>query len=666
MEPPGPTAPQWDASGKPAGVYRYRVRSCLTLCGNPSAIVTETVTGGGTGAPAIPTLNEPDPNPSTGHFVLRWSSSPTAQHYRMYESRNGGQSWSTLQDNIHATEIPVDRGEGSYRYRVQACIQTFQTVCSSYSNIVIATVQGSGIPPIPTGLDSTLDGCSEDRTDVAFTISWNTSPGAHHYILTETHGTTGAITEYSTTATFQGFVYSTTPSDGGSVTYSYTVKACNSANQCSLDTAPVTACIGIAQTINGPDSTPIATAYDAFGKVRNGDYSDRPGGKLNLLPDTVRGFTNHQHVDDVRLIHMNGRVYDYQLGRFLSVDPIIGNPRSTQSINPYSYIGNNPLSGVDPTGYVACSDVSVDQTNASGTCDIAGADGKTVSVGYSFNGNGDVGLSTSGNTGAASAAVSVGIMANNGADATSPKGPASSSIAGVASAIGAMADSMGQQTQSMATGVARSLVPETAALHDQGGGHGPLNVNDAQGAVVGAYNTGARAVNEAISLAAFLFNNIHNKDFVDYEAFDAFPLFVTPPELQRGRAIGEWIALGASIFAAPERLATNKSLVPYYPPNSGFAQAPGRYSLLTGTVVDRYGSLGGSFLSPQGTPSWARALPYGAETRQLRAFEVMKPFEVDAGYAAPWFGQRGGGVQYDLGRRSVSDLIDGGYLRELK
>src|ERR1700687_2738068 len=51
---------------------------------------------------------------------------------------------------------------------------------------------------------------------------------------------------------------------------------------------------------------------------------------------------------------MNGRVYDYRLGRFLSVDPIISNPANSQSINPYSYIGNNPLSGTDPTGY--CED----------------------------------------------------------------------------------------------------------------------------------------------------------------------------------------------------------------------------------------------------------------------------------------------------------------------
>ncbi|WP_274050016.1 RHS repeat-associated core domain-containing protein [Thalassomonas haliotis] len=50
---------------------------------------------------------------------------------------------------------------------------------------------------------------------------------------------------------------------------------------------------------------------------------------------------------------MNGRVYDYNVGRFMSVDPFIQDPGSTQSVNPYSYIMNNPLAGTDPTGY-AC------------------------------------------------------------------------------------------------------------------------------------------------------------------------------------------------------------------------------------------------------------------------------------------------------------------------
>lgn len=50
-------------------------------------------------------------------------------------------------------------------------------------------------------------------------------------------------------------------------------------------------------------------------------------------------------------IHMNGRAYDYNLGRFLSVDPFVQAPGNSQSMNPYSYIMNNPLAGTDPTGY---------------------------------------------------------------------------------------------------------------------------------------------------------------------------------------------------------------------------------------------------------------------------------------------------------------------------
>ena len=50
---------------------------------------------------------------------------------------------------------------------------------------------------------------------------------------------------------------------------------------------------------------------------------------------------------------IQGRMYDYNNGRFLSVDPFIQSPSSTQSLNPYTYIQNNPLSGTDPTGYIA-------------------------------------------------------------------------------------------------------------------------------------------------------------------------------------------------------------------------------------------------------------------------------------------------------------------------
>src|SRR5215469_17184208 len=58
-------------------------------------------------------------------------------------------------------------------------------------------------------------------------------------------------------------------------------------------------------------------------------------------------------LDNVGLIHMNGRVYDPVLGRFLSVDPVYQAPTNMQSLNPYSYVLNNPLSLTDPSGYEA-------------------------------------------------------------------------------------------------------------------------------------------------------------------------------------------------------------------------------------------------------------------------------------------------------------------------
>ncbi|MES9937204.1 MAG: RHS repeat-associated core domain-containing protein [Sedimenticola sp.] len=48
---------------------------------------------------------------------------------------------------------------------------------------------------------------------------------------------------------------------------------------------------------------------------------------------------------------MNGRVYDPELGRFLSADPHVQSFANPQSLNRYSYVLNNPLSYTDPSGY---------------------------------------------------------------------------------------------------------------------------------------------------------------------------------------------------------------------------------------------------------------------------------------------------------------------------
>jgi RHS repeat-associated protein len=74
------------------------------------------------------------------------------------------------------------------------------------------------------------------------------------------------------------------------------------------------------------------------------------------FPITHRGFTGHEEVESVSLIHMNGRMYDPVVGRFLSADPTIQAPDNSQSLNRYTYCLNNPLAFTDPSGYSWLSD----------------------------------------------------------------------------------------------------------------------------------------------------------------------------------------------------------------------------------------------------------------------------------------------------------------------
>lgn len=58
---------------------------------------------------------------------------------------------------------------------------------------------------------------------------------------------------------------------------------------------------------------------------------------------------------DLGPVHMNGRIYDPLLGRFLSADILVQNPASLQDFNRYSYVRNNPLSLTDPSGWACCA-----------------------------------------------------------------------------------------------------------------------------------------------------------------------------------------------------------------------------------------------------------------------------------------------------------------------
>jgi RHS repeat-associated protein len=98
------------------------------------------------------------------------------------------------------------------------------------------------------------------------------------------------------------------------------------------------------------------TSFDPFGGRREATWNkDITIASMNqLLTDEdlreSRGFTDHEALNRTGFVHMNGRVFDPRIGRFVSPDPIVQAPGHSQSYNRYAYVFNSPLSYTDPSG----------------------------------------------------------------------------------------------------------------------------------------------------------------------------------------------------------------------------------------------------------------------------------------------------------------------------
>jgi RHS repeat-associated protein len=132
-------------------------------------------------------------------------------------------------------------------------------------------------------------------------------------------------------------------------------------------------------------------AYDPFGKRRfiNGAYDQV--GTIDAQ-STNRGFTGHEHLDELDFIHMNARVYDPDIGRFLSPDPTVPYINNPQAFNRYAYAVNNPLNYIDKDGFTfspvgnqtsiadtapKSGDASLNEGNALGKAEALSATGST-------------------------------------------------------------------------------------------------------------------------------------------------------------------------------------------------------------------------------------------------------------------------------------------------
>ncbi|MFH6945048.1 RHS repeat-associated core domain-containing protein [Flavobacterium sp. FlaQc-50] len=88
--------------------------------------------------------------------------------------------------------------------------------------------------------------------------------------------------------------------------------------------------------------------FDAWGNIVK--VQDGAGNILVGLTVLDRGYTGHEHLQSVGIIHMNGRLYDPKLHRFLQPDNYVQEPNNTQNYNKYGYVLNNPLKYTDPSG----------------------------------------------------------------------------------------------------------------------------------------------------------------------------------------------------------------------------------------------------------------------------------------------------------------------------
>jgi RHS repeat-associated protein len=70
---------------------------------------------------------------------------------------------------------------------------------------------------------------------------------------------------------------------------------------------------------------------------------------------SIKKFTGHERDSDIGLTgtyldYMHARYYSATWGRFLSVDPVLGNQVEPQSWNRYVYVRDNPVNATDPDG----------------------------------------------------------------------------------------------------------------------------------------------------------------------------------------------------------------------------------------------------------------------------------------------------------------------------
>jgi len=146
--------------------------------------------------------------------------------------------------------------------------------------------------------------------------------------------------------------------------------------------------LGTMETVSAEQGLSERLSFDPWGKRRSAADWEDPAPERTT--GVTRGYTDHEMLESLGLINMNGRLYDPEIGRFLSPDPFVQSPFDGQTYNRYAYARNNPLSNTDPTGYTFQADLYLPSPGygaygwgTSGSPIIQGGGGSSWSSSYS-------------------------------------------------------------------------------------------------------------------------------------------------------------------------------------------------------------------------------------------------------------------------------------------
>jgi RHS repeat-associated protein len=431
--------------------------------------------------------------------------------------------------------------------------------------------------------------------------------------------------------------------------------------------------------------------YDSFGKVT---------AETAPATDFVFGYTGSLFEKDIGMNRLGARLYDASVGRWLTEDP---SGFSAGDANLYRYVGNNPYNNTDPTGLCG-------QNLWNGISSVASNlwNGASSIVSNTWNSIRPTVAQTAVNAYEWGAGVANTISSTF----ASPSPKSTLSEAPLWNPPALTDEEMGWNA---AANQPTGWLGTTASVVGNGlygfGVTGPKNivVGTAKGVKeVGleAYDFGAGVVETGGNLAGanWRFDTQSNLGVASTQSNFSYGTHVAETGAnvvtlgtygqgkslyqlgtgqitvdQASQQIGGtavFQGVGAKLMsmgqvqantpvaATMDTIPVGQRMTTYYPPNQGFVGTPITQTLAAGVRIDRIGFEGGTFASPEGTPVPMRSLSPAAQGGPYNVYEVVKPFDVQSGTTAPWFGQPGTGTQYQL-PTNVRQLIQSGQLKRV-